>query len=265
MAITLQKIIGENMKKKWENKQIKDLFDFVAIDLKNNVHTLESFRKYAKIINKNALSVRNFYYQQLKIFNDNKDLAKKLGIDLDLHKVKNVNHFNIKQETELKNNIESYIKKGYSVRKACAMLSDGNIQEMLRLQNKYRTIKKNENNNNKSKTTKIEDCKIIQFPQNNKKDKKQTLTDDEIKSLFMGLVKLVKENAIENSSQNMQLFLEQTEMQKRRELVLLKQKQTEIDNLNKEIANLKQKNKDLNEKLTDYRIKFLQFSNFNVE
>ena len=81
----------------------------------------------------------------------------------------------------------------------------------------------------------------------------------------MGLVKLVKENAIENSSQNMQLFLEQTEMQKRRELVLLKQKQTEIDNLNKEIANLKQKNKDLNEKLTDYRIKFLQFSNFNVE
>ena len=100
-------------------------------------------------------------------------------------------------------------------------------------------------------------CKIIQFPNSQKKPKKQTLTDDEIKSLFMGLVKIVKENAIENNSQEIQLYLEQAEMRKRRELVLLKQKQAEIESLNQEIANLKQKNKILNEKLTDYRVKYL--------
>ena len=59
----------------------------------------------------------------------------------------------------------------------------------------------------------------------------------------------------------MQLFLEQTEMQKRKEIVMLTQKQNEIELLNKQIEYLKQKNKLLNEKLTEYRIKFLNICN----
>lgn len=247
------------MKTKWNNEQIKEMFDFIATDLKQNLPLMQSFKKFAKKTEKNALSIRNLYYFQLKKLNENKNLAKNLGIDLNLHKVNNFNHFDKNQEIDLKNRIDFFIKKGYSVRKACATLSDGNIQEMLRLQNKYHTIKKKEILQNK--TNKVDDCKIIKFPTDKAMPKKQTLTDDELKSLFMGLVKLVKENANENSNQNMQLFLEQTEMQKRKEVVMLTQKQNEIELLNKQIENLKQKNKLLNEKLTEYRIKFLNTYN----
>lgn len=256
------------MKTKWTDLQIKDFFDFVAENLKNNVSMLDIFKKYGIKTQKNALYLRNFYYQQLKVFNQNKQISQKLNIDLSVFKVQNFKHFSKHQEMELKNKIDNMLQKGYSVRKACAMLSDGNIKQMLRLQNKYNKIKKSNNTNSinthtnkilfaKTNTNQYQSCQIINFPTMQNKLKKQTLNDEEIKALFMGLVKLVKENAKENNSQNMQLFLEQTEMQKRREIVLLKQKQTEIDNLNKKIADLQQKNRVLNEKLTDYRIHFL--------
>ena len=179
------------MKTKWNNQQIKEMFDFIATDLKQNLPLMQSFKKFAKKTGKNALSIRNLYYFQLKKLNENKNLAKNLGIDLNLHKVNNFSHFDKNQEIDLKNRIDFFIKKGYSVRKACATLSDGNIQEMLRLQNKYHTIKKKEILQNK--TNKVDDCKIIKFPIAKTLPKKQTLTDDELKSLFMGLVKLVKE------------------------------------------------------------------------
>ena len=230
------------MKSKWNNNQIKQLFDLVAKNSEANLSALESFRVFAKKYNKNTLSVRNFYYQQLKLLKQNPNLAIKMDIDISKHKVQNFKHFNKQQETILKSQIEQLTSKGFSVRNACEQLCNGDIAQMLRLQNKYRSIKKSE-------------CKVIQFP--SQKTKKQTLTDEEIKSLFMGLVKLVKENEIQNNQQSINFYIEQNEMQKRKGIVLLKQKQSEIDALKQEISNLKQKNQELNKKLTKYRVEYL--------
>lgn len=237
------------MKQKWNNENIKQFFEFVAKDLQNNVPVVKSFEKYAKICGKKALSLRNFYYNQLKIFFNNKNLASEMGINLSLHKVQVFRRFDALQEAELKNKIDCLLKQGYSVRKACAMISDGNIQQMLRLQNKYRSLCKKQNyfanndvkHNTKKASTSDENCKVLQFPGMGAKPKKQHLSDEDINNLFMGLVRIVKENAVQDSGKKVQSFLEQAEMQKRKELVLLRQKQLEIDILKQEVVSLRQK------------------------
>ena len=235
------------MKAKWNNNDIKSFFSFVEQGLQNNLPLLNIFKNYATSVNKNPLTLRNFYYKQVKIFNNNKNLATELDINLNIHKVQNFSHFNLTQQAELKNKVDELVKKGYSVRRACNILSGGNIAQMLRLQNKYNSLCKKQ-------------CKVIPFPAKNT-TKKTVLTDAEIKALFRGLVKLAKQNSPENSHLGVQTFLEQTEMQKRKEIVLLKQKQLEIDILKQEIISLRQKNINLNNSLINYRIELIKLQN----
>ena len=82
----------------------------------------------------------------------------------------------------------------------------------------------------KKASTGDENCKVLQFPGMGAKPKKQHLSDEDINSLFMGLVKIVKENAVQDSGKKVQSFLEQAEMQKRKELSSQKQKKGGICN-----------------------------------
>lgn len=117
---------------------------------------------------------------------------------------------------------------------------------------------KKSNKDNQSVSYINTNCKVFNFPAPPKKHASTTLTDDDLKALFMGLVKIVKDNAVENNSHDIKLFMEQLELQKRKEAILLKQKQTEIDILNKKIIDLQQKNIKLQNILTDYRLNFVK-------
>lgn len=235
------------MKPKWNNEEIKKLFDIIDSDQNKNIPTLESFRKFAKLTNRNALSVRNFYYQYVKYLKANPKKAIELGVDIKNFEVQHFKHFDKEQEEKLQQEVNKLLKNGYSIRKACEMISDGTISDMLRIQNKYRSLQKKQT------------AKVIQFPSNTSQTSGK-LSDDDIKSLFMGLVKLVKESAHEDSKTELKNYIKQYEKHKLQDVVALKQKDTEIAILKNQIADLKQKNRTLNEKLTDYRIKFINES-----
>ncbi len=241
------------MKAKWKDEEIKSLFNLIEKNNKKNKSMLDSFREYASITKRNALSVRNFYYTYAKILKENVELQKKLDIDISKHIVQKFEHFDRENEEKIKNQINNLKKSGISTRSACLKLSNGDIKNMLRLQNKYRNIEAKER----------KEAEIIKFPTYNLRSEefvnnsKTKLTDDEIKSLFLGLVKLVKESAKSDSQEKAQKFLEQTEENKRKRLVEIEEQKAEIERLKEVVLELKTKNKFLNKQLEDYRIDYV--------
>ena len=250
------------MKPKWKDEEIVKLFCLIEKNNKNSISIMQSFKQYAKQCGKNPLTIRNFYYTYIKFLKNDPNLQKRLGIDISKHTTQIFEHFDKKQESELLEKVNNLKNLGYSTRSACMKLSGGNIKQMLRLQNKLQNIKErnsisiknfaadanSENNTN---------AKVIKFPKQNK-DVKNKLTDDDIKSLFMGLVKLVKENANASEQEKAKKFLEQTEEEKRKRIVELEQKQTEIEILKQQLNELKIKNNNLNKQLEFYRIEYVQ-------
>lgn len=239
------------MKSKWNDEEIKNLFELIEHDQTKNISTLESFRKFATQTNRNALSVRNFYYQYVKYLNKTPEKATQLGINLKNHVIQNFKHFDKEEEASLHEKITELLNKGYSIRKACESVSNGTISDMLRIQNKFRSLQKKQT------------AKVIQFPKTQKQSNAK-LSDDDIKSLFMGLVKLVKENAQQDSKEEFKNYVKQYEKHKLKDIVTLQQKEIEIQILKKQILDLKQKNKNLNDKLTNYRIEMLSTKNIKL-
>ena len=251
------------MKGKWKNEEIKKLFDCVEKGNKKNLSVLDSFRLFAKNSNRNALSVRNFYYAYVKELKSNTDLCKTLNIDISKHDVQKFKHFDDFDEKKLVNEIDILTGDGMSIRGACLKLADGNATEMLRLQNKYRNIKK--------------ETKVFDFPAKNSKKMQKNgqkvdfniknqnvkLTDDDIKSLFLGLVNLVKETAKEDSKSQIEKIVIKTEEENRKHLIELEQKQNEIERLKKYAIELQEKNKSLSTALENYRVDFLSKNNNN--
>jgi len=235
------------MKAKWKDDEIKMLFGIVKNNNKKNVSTLDSFREFSNITKRNIYSVRNFYYSYLKILGQNTRLAKQLEIDINDFKVQQFKHFDEPSASTLIQKIDKLKQGGLSTRSACFKLCGGDIKQMLRYQNKYQNCKKDK-----------KCAKIYNFPVQNKQ--KTALSDDDIKSLFMGLVKLVKENANQDCKTKYELFLEKTEEQKRLHFIEIEQKNFEIAELNNNILKLKQQNLQLNQKLKDYRIGLLNTS-----
>lgn len=252
------------MKAKWKDEEIIRLFSLVEENNKNNLSTMQSFKQFAEQNGKNPLSIRNFYYGYLKILRKDTALQKKLGIDISKHLTQVFEHFDKKQEEELIAKIAEYKSKGISTRNACMKLSNGDAKLMLRIQNKLRNMKyksKIIDNDSIYKNYNVlenEKTKVIQFPNSNFSGRNGKLSDDDIKSLFMGLVKLVKENANADEKEKAEKFLEQTEEEKRKKIIELEQKQTEIESLKQQINELKIKNNTLNKQLEFYRIEYIQ-------
>ena len=232
---------------------------------------LDSFKEFGKLTNRNALSVRNFYYAQTKILKQNDNLQKELGIDISKHFVQKFEHFDIASENKLKQQIDNLKLDGISTRSACLMLSNGDIKNMLRLQNKYQNLKakqtslaKKDNFEKLNKGNLASDAQVIKFPNVNQSGmQKQKLTDDEIKSLFLGLVKLVKQSADSDSQQKAQKFLQETEKDNRKKLIEIEQSKNEIERLKQVVLELQTKNDFLNKKLEDYRIEYVEHLNPN--
>lgn len=87
---------------------------------------------------------------------------------------------------------------------------------------------------------------IINFSDFNKK---KSLTDEEIKSLFLGLVNLIKSNAIDDFSNKLKNEYKQNSMKLNSTLLELKVKDEIILDLKKENKELKSKTNNLIEKI----------------
>ena len=151
---------------------------------KNNGSKQKVFEKVAKKFDVNKYSVRNFYYKFILLAGQDEKLKKQYKVNLEKHKKQTFARFSECQEQLLKTNIENKLKQGFSLRKACLSLANGDIDLMIRYQNKYRNIVK------ESKQDSVKN--IIKFPSQNKFN----LSDSQLKNILTSVVKMVKDNAI---------------------------------------------------------------------
>lgn len=239
MAIIISQ--GDNIMKNglWQDKEVKDLFSYVEDVKKNNQPLKNAFILHAKKYGRQPNSVRNYYYHEVDNLISDKKRAGKLNIDLKNHTKSEINYFSESEKKNLVGQIDSLVKAGSSVRKACLTLSNGDIDKMLRYQNKYRNhLAKNK-----------QDSNIIKFT----KKKKEVLTESDINSLFMGLVRLVKRSAVEEISGKMKEERESSNYLLRKALVDLSRKDKEIKELKQEFLELKNENLKLVENITKLR------------
>lgn len=160
----------------WTNQEIKKLFE--TVEKESNRYA--AFSKHAEKFGRRTNSVRNFYYAKVKETPNG-------------HKVSKPIQFDEAETHKLIEDINLAISKGKSVRSACLELSGNNPSLMLRMQNKYRSIIKKPAAASLSLSTKKRDIptNIIKLP---KKEKDLPLTDQDLANLFMGIIRLVKNN-----------------------------------------------------------------------
>lgn len=89
--------------------------------------------------------------------------------------------------------------------------------------------------------------------------KKKTLTDDDIKSLFLGLVNLIKTNAVDDVSTKIKKEYKKNSIMLNNTLLELKIKNEIIEELKRENENLKSKTNSLIKKIEELK----QRENFN--
>ncbi len=217
----------------WRDEEVKSLFQYVEEVKRSNEPLKNAFMLHAKKFGRKPNSVRNYYYHEVDNLTDDLVRAKKLKIDMKNHEKNEINYFSENEELELMKKIENLVKEGNSVRKACLTLSGGDVDKMLRYQNKYRNYLTKKKDNDKSN--------IIKFT----KKKTEILTESDINSLFMGLVRLVKRTAVEELAGKMKEERESSNYLLRKALVDLNKKDKEIKQLKADFINLKMENSKL--------------------
>ena len=190
---------------KWKNEEVKQLFQIVENFKKSNKSLLDAFSSFSKISGRKRNSVRNYYYLELGELEKNPERASSLNINMKNH-IKTSGKAFTKEETHA--SIKELLKlkcMGYSIRKACLKIANNNINEMVRIQNKYRSLLKTnpayiKEILNTLKEEGLQDNKIVES--NNlvyfKKPEKSTVSEKDINSLFLGLIKLVKRSSAES-------------------------------------------------------------------
>ena len=119
-----------------------------------------------------------------------------------------------------------------SVRSACFKLSNGDMTLMTRLQNKFQNMKKEREPNN-----------IITF-----RKKQKILTESDINSLFMGLVKLIKKNTTEEMTEKFKEEKETKEYLLKKAYLELNKKEKELNSLKERYESIKAENLKLSAK-----------------
>lgn len=234
----------------WNNFDIQTLFNEVEKFKNENKPINLAFESYAIKTNRDALSVRNYYYKMLNYYQNNKSLAQKIGIDISRHEKNDIIKFSDEETNKLIEKIESLKRRGLSTRSACMILSNNNPTLMLRYQNKYRYYI-----NNQSKEKANENVKVIKI---NEYKKNKKLSDEDIKSLFLGLVKLIKTNALDSVSENLKQENAENKARLINALNEISVKQTKIDELTKTNSELYIKLKELDNKMNELKNKFLK-------
>lgn len=245
----------------WKDEEVKKLFGFIEECSNLNLPLTIAFEKYANKNKRKPNSVRNYYYAELNELESNPKRVSSLKINLALHQKNKPQFFT---EEEIKNQVGEVIKLknlGYSVRKACLKVAKNNLEQMVRLQNKYRTLlKKQPEILNQIENSLINEGFEIkkQMPKNvvSMPKKKTYLTENEINSLFLGLVKLIKNTAKQEANE---LLKEETKNANN----ALRQTLVELTNKEEQLAQLKQNFELLKNQKTalDERIKSLRSEN----
>lgn len=228
---------------RWNNEEIKNLFNFVSNQTQKGQTRANAFSLFAKQSNRKPNSVRNYYYLELEFLKKNPKQAQELAININLHQKQEPNFFSNNEAQKCMQDINNLVSKGHSVRKACLILSDGNIEQMVRLQNKYRSLQKEKQKENTPKPN-----NIISMPQRAK-----GLTDQEINSLFMGLLKLIKASAKQESLNDQNKKTEDANQQLRKALVAINEKEKELKKLREGFELLKQENTKAKQTITNLR------------
>ena len=241
-----KKILG------WNVDEAKDFVNFLIIN-KNKPLTL-NFSVWATKSCRQKYSVRNYFYKLSKLIKQNECFKKLFNLSDDNVEVVFFKHF---KEDDTKNILLKILptEGQKSVREACLKLAKNNINMMLRYQNKYRNIIKNQKgevikvmNELKTKNIKIrnpyEKDKIITMPK-----VKKVLSDDDIKSLFMGLCKLIKNNVESDLINKKQL--RNNEFNKKLKMALIQNRRKDflIEELKSENQKLKEEFKILEQNI----------------
>ncbi len=221
----------------WKNQEVKELFLEVENVKANNKPLKDAFINHAKKYNRKPNSVRNYYYHEIDNLSKDSKRLEKLKIDLSKHEKSSIIYFSKEEENDLMKKIDDMVSGGMSVRKACYTLSKGDVGQMLRYQNKYRNFLSKTNSANENN---LDGEKIIKFTK-----KRTTLTDNEIQSLFMGLVRLVKRNAIEEISDKVKVDFENANQELRKAIIELHNKEKEYKDLKNEFLKIKEENAKL--------------------
>lgn len=229
----------------WKDAEVKCLFDFVQEYNKSNKPLSQAFKQYAQKSGRKPNSVRNYYYLELSNLLENNLRAKKLDIDLAWHNKKQAQFFSEEETNQAIKKIEELSKKGYSVRKACLTIANGNVEQMVRLQNKYRAVTKKSQPNPSN---------ILTMPKRTNK-----LSDNEINSLFLGLVRLVKSQAKQEANLMLREDKEKANNMLRNAVLELANKDKQIENLKKQFELLKNENFSQTKTIQQLRIQNAKF------
>lgn len=272
------------MKSTWTQNEIKILFNLVEKHKKENKPIIDAFYEHAKNSTRQPLSVRNFYYAKVDEIKQNQNLQNQLKINIGLHEKNNYAKFDERQTQKLLEHIKKRTKQGQSIRSACLELAKGDAKQLLRFQNKYREIIKNQttilqknakkHDKNAKNTEKneffskkiildkkidIQNCSknVISFPVEQKLIP-QHLSEAEIQSLFVGLAKLIKKSALAEMEEKINLEREKISVMIRRSTIEIGQKAEKIDELLSENEKLSKQIIALKQKLEEMRSSYVK-------
>jgi hypothetical protein len=249
---------------KWKDEDVKKLFSFIESGKEKSQNLLGLFSLFAKLTKRKPNSVRNYYYQELNELEKNAERRQKLGINLTLHKKCEQKGFSENETEKLVESVLSLTSKGYSVRKACLILAKNDAIKMIRYQNKFRSVVLKDKNLYEKCLNNLE----IQNPNFAKKrpsnvlnftNPKTFLTESDINSLFLGLVKLVQKQTQEKTQKECNLDYQKANDELRKMLVKINEKDAKIKNLQKQIIEKNATNQKLCEQM-----QMLRSQNVNV-
>lgn len=239
---------------RWKDEEIKQLFDIVEKNRKENKSLLSAFSEYAKLSGRKRNSIRNYYYQELSELQKNKSRANKLNINIKNHIVNESVLFSKNETRKIISNILKLNSEGYSIRKACLKLANNNVELMVRYQNKYRSVLKSnpELINEITKELNIKN-KVMETTKSNspnnliyfKKQEPKVISEKDINSLFLGLIKLVKKSAAESVEKKLISELDFTNSTLRKTLVKLSKTEQDLKEMSTSFENIKIENEKL--------------------
>ena len=222
----------------WQNNEIKNLFNMIESYKQKNIPLLKAFDDYAKLSGRKRNSVRNYYYAEISELKKNENKRTLLDIDLKKHEISETKIFSTNETKNLIDEINKKRANGISIRKACLELANGDATKMVRYQNKYRMMTK--------ENKKLDNVIYMQKKEN------KSISEKDIDSLFLGLIRLVKKSASETIQQKLAGELEFSNSSLRKTLVKLNKTETELNislekikNLNLELDKLKSENQEL--------------------
>jgi len=226
----------------WEDEEVKTLFKFVEIKKGEGMPLIKIFDEFACKVGRCQKSVRNYYYKEIKILNDNKNRCKRLGINIKEHFAKEPKPFSKTETNNIIERISLLLENGYSVRRACLTLAEGDATKMIRYQNKYRSMLKNQLGNKAGNINKnLNKGGYLSMPTNIIKmpTKRNVMSDEDIKSLFMGIMKLVKKQAVEETKEEYESKLNSANQKLKNAMAEIVIKMANIEKLQSEIELLK--------------------------